>query len=150
MPFKRKLTQKQKADIFNKAVRGARTVDLAKEYGVSKDLIEDIKYDPKRIQAAKEKLDAHQEFMRLRIHDGANKGIEKEHEILDRKVPAGAKGVGLLYLQHQVATSFMDRDGLKAPDKLDQRFEFVFNNGNDELGMPDESTEVVECDEDNI
>ena len=75
------------------------------------------------------------------------KGIEKEHEILDREVPEGDKGTSLLYLQHQVATSMMDRDGLKAPDKSEQKLEIMFGTDGPDLGMPEESGAVGEDEE---
>lgn len=139
MGFKSKLTEEQKATIFKKAMNGARTIDLAKEYHVSDDLIRRVKYDPVRIAAAEKMIDAHHRFLRLRIHYGAQKGVEKEHEILDREVPDGEKGTSLLYLQHQVASQMMDRDGLKAPEKSEQKVEIVFSSDGFEPGMPEES-----------
>ena len=145
--FEPKLTKRQKAEIFEKALNGARTCDLCKEYGVCKTTVCEIKYDPKRLTHAESKLNAHQRYARLRIHKGAMKGIEKEHEILDREVPEGAKGTSLLYLQHQVATSMMDRDGLKAPEKSEGKIEIVFGDGDESsvsLGMPSDTTSVEE------
>ena len=143
--FEPKLTEQQKVAIFEKALNGARTCDLCKEYGVSDKTIQAVKYDPKRLAYAEARLDAHQRYARLRIHRGAMKGIEKEHEILDRDVPDGAKGTSLLYLQHQVATSMMDRDGLKAPEKNESKIEIVFGDGDADsvpLGMPSDTTSV--------
>lgn len=145
--FKSKLTDNQRATIFEKALRGERTRDLAKEYGVSEDTIQAIKYDPKRLEKAEKKVSARQQFVRLRIHAGAMKGVEKEHEILDREVPEGEKGTSLLYLQHQVAAGMMDRDGLKAPDKSEQKFEISFGCDGPDLGMPEESAQPDEEDE---
>lgn len=139
--FEPKLTEAMKAAIFEKAANGARSSDLAKEYGVSDRTICKIKFDPKRITKYEKRMDAHQRFARIRIHTGAMKGVEKEHEILDREVPEGVKGTNLLYLQHQVATSFMDRDGLKAPDKSEQRMEVVFSGGDLDVGMPEEDAQ---------
>ena len=136
--FEPKLTETMKARIFDEALKGAKTSALAKEYGVAERTISKIKYDPKRLEKCEKTLTAHQRFARLRIHKGAMKGVEKEHEILDREVPEGEKGTSLLYLQHQVATSFMDRDGLKAPDKSEQRMEVVFSGGGLDVGMPEE------------
>ena len=136
--FEPKLTETMKARIFDEALKGAKTSALAKEYGVAERTISKIKYDPKRLEKSEKTLTAHQRFARLRIHKGAMKGVEKEHEILDRDVPEGEKGTSLLYLQHQVATSFMDRDGLKAPDKSEQRMEVVFSGGGLDVGMPEE------------
>ena len=136
--FEPKLTETMKARIFDEALKGAKTSALAKEYGVAERTISKIKYDPKRLERCEKTLTAHQRFARLRIHKGAMKGVEKEHEILDREVPEGEKGTSLLYLQHQVATSFMDRDGLKAPDKSEQRMEVVFTGGGLDVGMPEE------------
>ena len=136
--FEPKLTETMKARIFDEALKGAKTSALAKEYGVAERTISKIKYDPKRLEKCEKTLTAHQRFARLRIHKGAMKGVEKEHEILDREVPEGEKGTSLLYLQHQVATSFMDRDGLKAPDKSEQRMEVVFSGGDLDVGMPEE------------
>ena len=136
--FEPKLTETMKARIFDEALKGAKTSALAKEYGVAERTISKIKYDPKRLERCEKTLTAHQRFARLRIHKGAMKGVEKEHEILDRDVPEGEKGTSLLYLQHQVATSFMDRDGLKAPDKSEQRMEVVFSGGDLDVGMPEE------------
>ena len=136
--FEPKLTETMKARIFDEALKGAKTSALAKEYGVAERTISKIKYDPKRLEKCEKTLTAHQRFARLRIHKGAMKGVEKEHEILDREVPDGEKGTSLLYLQHQVATSFMDRDGLKAPDKSEQRMEVVFTGGGLDVGMPEE------------
>lgn len=136
--FEPKLTETMKARIFDEALKGAKTSALAKEYGVAERTISKIKYDPKRLERCEKTLTAHQRFARLRIHKGAMKGVEKEHEILDREVPEGEKGTSLLYLQHQVATSFMDRDGLKAPDKSEQRMEVVFSGGDLDVGMPEE------------
>ena len=136
--FEPKLTETMKARIFDEALKGAKTSALAKEYGVAERTISKIKYDPKRLEKCEKTLTAHQRFARLRIHKGAMKGVEKEHEILDRDVPEGDKGTSLLYLQHQVATSFMDRDGLKAPDKSEQRMEVVFSGGGLDVGMPEE------------
>ena len=136
--FEPKLTETMKARIFDEALKGAKTSALAKEYGVAERTISKIKYDPKRLEKCEKTLTAHQRFARLRIHKGAMKGVEKEHEILDREVPEGEKGTSLLYLQHQVATSFMDRDGLKAPDKSEQRMEVVFTGGGLDVGMPEE------------
>lgn len=136
--FEPKLTETMKARIFDEALKGAKTSALAKEYGVAERTISKIKYDPKRLEKCEKTLTAHQRFARLRIHKGAMKGVEKEHEILDRDVPEGEKGTSLLYLQHQVATSFMDRDGLKAPDKSEQRMEVVFSGGGLDVGMPEE------------
>ena len=136
--FEPKLTETMKARIFDEALKGAKTSALAKEYGVAERTISKIKYDPKRLEKCEKTLTAHQRFARLRIHKGAMKGVEKEHEILDRDVPEGEKGTSLLYLQHQVATSFMDRDGLKAPDKSEQRMEVVFSGGDLDVGMPEE------------
>ena len=136
--FEPKLTETMKARIFDEALKGAKTSALAKEYGVAERTISKIKYDPKRLERCEKTLTAHQRFARLRIHKGAMKGVEKEHEILDREVPEGEKGTSLLYLQHQVATSFMDRDGLKAPDKSEQRMEVVFSGGGLDVGMPEE------------
>ena len=147
MAFERKLSETQKAQIFEKAVKGARTKDLAEEYGVCSKTIAEIKYDPKRLTKYEKRLDAHQRFHRIRIHEGASKGIEKEHEILEREVPDGAKGVSLLYLQHQVASSLMDRDGLKAPDKSEQKIELTFSDEGFNVGMPDESVDVSDADE---
>ena len=136
--FEPKLTETMKARIFDEALKGAKTSALAKEYGVAERTISKIKYDPKRLEKCEKTLTAHQRFAKLRIHKGAMKGVEKEHEILDRDVPEGEKGTSLLYLQHQVATSFMDRDGLKAPDKSEQRMEVVFTGGGLDVGMPEE------------
>ena len=136
--FEPKLTETMKARIFDEALKGAKTSALAKEYGVAERTISKIKYDPKRLEKCEKTLTAHQRFARLRIHKGAMKGVEKEHEILDRDVPEGEKGTSLLYLQHQVATSFMDRDGQKAPDKSEQRMEVVFTGGGLDVGMPEE------------
>lgn len=136
--FEPKLTETMKARIFDEALKGAKTSALAKEYGVAERTISKIKYDPKRLERCEKTLTAHQRFARLRIHKGAMKGVEKEHEILEREVPEGVKGTNLLYLQHQVATSFMDRDGLKAPDKSEQRMEVVFSGGGLDVGMPEE------------
>lgn len=136
--FEPKLTETMKARIFDEALKGAKTSALAKEYGVAERTISKIKYDPKRLERCEKTLTAHQRFAKLRIHKGAMKGVEKEHEILDRDVPEGEKGTSLLYLQHQVATSFMDRDGLKAPDKSEQRMEVVFTGGGLDVGMPEE------------
>ena len=136
--FEPKLTETMKARIFDEALKGAKTSALAKEYGVAERTISKIKYDPKRLEKCEKTLTAHQRFARLRIHKGAMKGVEKEHEILDRDVPEGEKGTSLLYLQHQVATSFMDRDGLKAPDKSEQRMEVFFTGGGLDVGMPEE------------
>ena len=140
-PFEKKLTEAMKAAIFEKAANGAKSSDLAKEYGVCDRTICKIKYDPKRIEKYEKKMNAHQRFAKIRIHKGAMKGVEKEHEILDRDVPDGDKGTSLLYLQHQVATSFMDRDGLKAPDKSEQRMEVVFSGGDLDVGMPEEDAQ---------
>lgn len=139
--FEPKLTETMKARIFDEALKGAKTSALAKEYGVAERTISKIKYDPKRLERCEKTLTAHQRFARLRIHKGAMKGVEKEHEILDREVPEGKKGTSLLYLQHQVATSFMDRDGLKAPDKSEQRMEVVFSGGDLDVGMPEEDAQ---------
>ena len=139
--FEPKLTETMKARIFDEALKGAKTSALAKEYGVAERTISKIKYDPKRLERCEKTLTAHQRFARLRIHKGAMKGVEKEHEILDREVPEGEKGTSLLYLQHQVATSFMDRDGLKAPDKSEQRMEVVFSGGDLNVGMPEEDAQ---------
>ena len=140
--FEPKLTETMKARIFDEALKGAKTSALAKEYGVAERTISKIKYDPKRLERCEKTLTAHQRFAKLRIHKGAMKGVEKEHEILDREVPEGEKGTSLLYLQHQVATSFMDRDGLKAPDKSEQRMEVVFTGGGLDVGMPEEDGAV--------
>lgn len=131
-----KLTETQRADIFRRALNGERTCDLAEEYGVCTDTIQSVKYDPKRLERAEQKLSARQQFSRLRIRMGAEKGLEKEHEILDRPVPNGKEGVSLLYLQHQAAISFMDRDGLRAPEKVESTHEIVFSSGGVDLGMP--------------
>ena len=139
--FEPKLTETMKARIFDEALKGAKTSALAKEYGVAERTISKIKYDPKRLERCEKTLTAHQRFAKLRIHKGAMKGVEKEHEILDRDVPDGDKGTSLLYLQHQVATSFMDRDGLKAPDKSEQRMEVVFSGGDLDVGMPEEDAQ---------
>ena len=139
--FEPKLTETMKARIFDEALKGAKTSALAKEYGVAERTISKIKYDPKRLERCEKTLTAHQRFAKLRIHKGAMKGVEKEHEILDREVPEGEKGTSLLYLQHQVATSFMDRDGLKAPDKSEQRMEVVFSGGDLNVGMPEEDAQ---------
>ena len=139
--FEPKLTETMKARIFDEALKGAKTSALAKEYGVAERTISKIKYDPKRLERCEKTLTAHQRFAKLRIHKGAMKGVEKEHEILDREVPEGVKGTNLLYLQHQVATSFMDRDGLKAPDKSEQRMEVVFSGGDLNVGMPEEDAQ---------
>lgn len=139
--FEPKLTETMKARIFDEALKGAKTSALAKEYGVAERTISKIKYDPKRLERCEKTLTAHQRFARLRIHKGAMKGVEKEHEILEREVPEGVKGTNLLYLQHQVATSFMDRDGLKAPDKSEQRMEVVFSGGDLDVGMPEEDAQ---------
>ena len=139
--FEPKLTETMKARIFDEALKGAKTSALAKEYGVAERTISKIKYDPKRLEKCEKTLTAHQRFARLRIHKGAMKGVEKEHEILEREVPEGEKGTSLLYLQHQVATSFMDRDGLKAPDKSEQRMEVVFSGGDLDVGMPEEDAQ---------
>ena len=139
--FEPKLTETMKARIFDEALKGAKTSALAKEYGVAERTISKIKYDPKRLERCEKTLTAHQRFAKLRIHKGAMKGVEKEHEILDREVPEGEKGTSLLYLQHQVATNFMDRDGLKAPDKNEQRMEVVFSGGDLDVGMPEEDAQ---------
>ena len=139
--FEPKLTETMKARIFDEALKGAKTSALAKEYGVAERTISKIKYDPKRLERCEKTLTAHQRFAKLRVHKGAMKGVEKEHEILDRDVPEGEKGTSLLYLQHQVATSFMDRDGLKAPDKSEQRMEVVFSGGDLDVGMPEEDAQ---------
>ena len=147
MRFEPKLTEKQRQEIFNKALDGAKTCDLAEEYNVCRQTIVDIKYDIKRIEKAEKQVDRRQRHAKLRIHKGAMKGVEKEHEILDREVPDGEKGTSLLYLQHQVATSFMDRDGLKAPDKSEQKLEITFGADGPDLGMPEESGAVDEEEE---
>ena len=139
--FEPKLTETMKARIFDEALKGAKTSALAKEYGVAERTISKIKYDPKRLERCEKTLTAHQRFARLRIHKGAMKGVQKEHEILERDVPEGDKGTSLLYLQHQVATSFMDRDGLKAPDKSEQRMEVVLAGGDLDVGMPEEDAQ---------
>lgn len=145
--FEPKLTEYQRAAIFDKCLRGAKTKDLATEYKVSETTIRVIKYDPKRLADAQKVAESHQAFAKIRIHKAAMKGIEKEHEILDREVPEGDKGTSLLYLQHQVATSMMDRDGLKAPDKSEQKLEIMFGTDGPDLGMPEESGAVGEDEE---
>lgn len=152
-PFEPKLTEQQKATIFDRALRGEKTCVLADEFQVCRKTIQKIKYDPKRLDEAEKKVGAHQKFARLRIHAGAMKGIEKEHEILDREVPDGDKGASLLYLQHQVAIGMMDRDGLKAPDKSESKIEISFGDGNEggvSLGMPEDATSVEEDDEETL
>lgn len=144
MAFEPKLTEYQRAAIFEKCLRGAKTKDLCEEYQVSDKTIQAIKYDPDRLAAAERVKDAHQRFARLRIHEGAMKGIEKEHEILGREVPEGDKGTSLLYLQHQVATGMMDRDGLKNKDEDRQKIEIAFAGGSFDVGMPEENVDVLD------
>lgn len=134
--FERKLTELQKRDIFRRTLEGEGTTALAKEFGVSRTLIQRIKYDPKRLKEAEASMNAHQTYAKLRIHAAAMKGVEKEHEILDREVPEGEKGTSLLYLQHQVASSMMDRDGMKAAEKAENRLEISFAGGDIPAGMP--------------
>ena len=141
--FTPKLSPEQKREIFKKTLAGESTKDLAAEYNVSEKTIRTIKYDPKRLAKAEAAIDAHQRFARLRIHSGAMKGIEKEHEILDREVPEGVKGTSLLYLQHQVASSMMDRDGLKAVEKSESAVSISFDSGI-EIGMPPSAEDGAE------
>ena len=143
MAFEPKLTEYQRAAIFEKCLRGAKTKDLATEYKVHESTIRTIKYDPKRLADAQKVADSHQAFAKLRIHAAAMKGIEKEHEILDREVPEGDKGTSLLYLQHQVATGMMDRDGLKNRDEDSQKIEITFAGGSFDVGMPEENVDVL-------
>lgn len=145
--FLPKLTSEQKEQIFQRARKGESSTVLAKEYGVTTRTISKIKYNKKRLQKELDTLDAHQMFAKLRIHDGAIKGVEKEHEILDREVPEGEKGTSLLYLQHQVASSLMDRDGLKAVDKSESKAVIVFGEDDIPMGMP-ENTDDAEDAED--
>lgn len=145
--FEPKLTKEQRQEIFNRALDGEQTKVLAKEFNVCNKTIAKIKYDPKLLDQAEKRIDRHQKFARLRIHKAAMKGVEKEHEILDREVPEGEKGTSLLYLQHQVASSMMDRDGLKAPEKNESKIEIVFGDGDESsvpLGMPSDTTSVEE------
>lgn len=135
-----KLTKEQRSEIFRRALNGERTCDLAKEFGVSAPTISGIKYDVKRLAAAEKKLAAKQTYNRLRIRMGASKGVEKEHEILDRAVPSeGKEAISLLYLQHQAAVDMMNRGGFKAEDKDSGGVTVVFANGSGfEPGMPTE------------
>lgn len=57
MKFKPKLTDVQKNAIFEKALNGARTCDLAKEFNVSEKTIQEIKYDLDRLNAAEKRID---------------------------------------------------------------------------------------------
>ena len=142
--FEPKLTAVQRAQIFERALKGERVKDLANEYNVSRDTIERIKYDKKKLMKAKAAADAHMLYAQLRVHQAALKGVEKEHEILDRVVPEGEKGTSLLYLQHQVATSMMDRDGMKAVDKSETKVAISFSGEDIPLGMPPKDEEAGE------
>ena len=139
--FKPKLTGAQRAEIFRRTLNGEKCRDLAEEFGVSDQTIRTIKYDPKRLKKAEQAMTSHQLYAKLRIHQGAMKGLEKEHEILEREVPDGEKGVGLLYLQHQVASGLMDRDGMKAAEKTEQRVEITFTDDDIPMGMPGDDDE---------
>lgn len=139
--FLPKLTEDQKKLIFERLCKGESTKALAEEFGVCTKTISKIKYDKKRLQRAMDMLDAHLMFAKIRIHDGAMKGVEKEHEILDREVPDGDKGTSLLYLQHQVATGLMDRDGMKAVDKSETKAVIVFGEDDIPMGMPENTEE---------
>lgn len=144
--FEPKLTNDQRGEIFRRALNGERTCDLAKEFDVCEQTICRIKYDPKRLATSEKKLEARQQFNRMRILMAASKGVEKEHEILDRTVPDGKEGVSLLYLQHQVSVDVMNRSGLKAQDKDAGGVTVVFANGGGfEPGMPTEMAEDGEA-----
>lgn len=142
-----KLTKEQKKEIFERALNGERTCDLAREYGVAKNTISKIKYDETMLTNAEKLVDKHHRYIRLRIHKGAMKGVEKEHEILDREVPDGDKGTSLLYLQHQVASGLMDRDGLKAKNDDSQKIEISFTGGDFDVGMPEENLDVSDSED---
>ena len=144
--FKPKLTKCQEREMFYKLVRGASTKEMAEEYGVSENTVRRVKYSTERLTEAEKSLDAHQRFLKLRIHEGAIKGVKKEHEILDRDVPEGAKGTSLLYLQHQVAHALMDRDGLKPKTVADSNINITFGGQDVEVGMPPENDIDVETD----
>ena len=138
--FEPKLTVQQRTEIFRRALKGERTCDLAKEFQVHESTITKIKYDKKRLNMAEKKLTARQQHCRLRIMMGAEKGVEKEHEILDREVPANTKeAISLMYLQHQAAVDMMNRGGLKAEDKDAGGVTVVFSGGGGfDPGMPTE------------
>lgn len=136
--FEAKLTEKQRDEIFKRAVDGETVRALAEEFGVSTSTVQRIKYDKKRLEKAEKVSDARMRFLRLRIQKAAMKGVEKEHEILDIEVEDGAKQVGLLNIQHQVAASMMDRAGLKAAATAENRLNITFGGGDLEAGMPDE------------
>lgn len=143
--FKPKLTGEQRAEVFRRALNGEKTCDLAREFNVSTNLISRIKYDPKRLKTAEKKMTARQLYTKLRVHMAADKGVEKEHEILDRPVPDGKEGVSLLYLQHQAAVDAMNRSGLRENGKDSGGVTVVFANDTGfEPGMP---TEMAESDE---
>lgn len=144
--FTPKLTACQEREMFKKLVKGASTKEMAQEYGVSENTVRRVKYSPKRLAEAEKSMDAHQRFLKLRIHEGAIKGVKKEHEILDREVPEGAKGTSLLYLQHQVAHALMDRDGLKPKTVADSNINITFGGQDVEVGMPPENDIEVEED----
>lgn len=147
MGFQPKLTKEQRKEIFERTLNGERVCDLAREYGVAKSTISEIKYNDEMLKRAEKAVDKRQRFIRLRIHKGAMKGVEKEHEILDREVPDGEKGTSLLYLQHQVASGLMDRDGLKAKSDDSQRIEISFTGGDFDVGMPEDNLDVSEDEE---
>lgn len=140
--FEPKLTEKQRDEIFKRALKGETVRALAAEYGVSTTLIGRIKYDKKRLEKAEKLTDARMRFLRLRVQNAAMKGVEKEHEILDIEVTDGAKQVGLLNIQHQVAASVMDRAGLKAVAATENRLNITFGGGDLDAGMPDEVVDL--------
>lgn len=144
--FEPKLTKEQKKEIFNRCLKGESNTALAKEFGIDKSMVTRIKYDKKLLDVADKKLTARQQFARLQIHACAEKGIEKEREILNRDVPEGKEGTSLLYLQHQVSVDMMNRSGLKAQDKDTSGVTVVFSNGGGfEPGMPTEMSEEDEA-----
>ena len=137
--FEPKLTKEQKEEIFDRCLKGESNTALAKEFGIDKSMVSKIKYDKRLLDAAEKKLTARQQFARLQIHACAEKGIDKEREILLRDVPDGKEGTSLLYLQHQVAVDAMNRSGLKAQDKDSGGVTIMFSDGvGFNPGMPTE------------
>lgn len=142
MHFRPKLTERQKAVIFDKLMQGESAKTLAAEYGVCEETIRKVGRDRDRLDRRMEIVRADQDRMKIRIMEGAEKALNVEMEILDMEVPEGPKGASVQYLRHQTATSLLDRAGLKHRSEADGAITVTIGGGI-ELGMPQDNIEYV-------
>ncbi|MDO5378766.1 MAG: hypothetical protein Q4G52_10575 [Clostridia bacterium] len=128
-----RLTAAQKKEIFRRAVfDGECAEQLAEEYSVSREEIERVTHDKKRIADERDTLEAMRELAKLRVMASADRAVQKQLELMDRQVPEN-----MLYINQKAAADIMNRAGIKQEKKDVGEVRVVFKKGNVAFNMPE-------------